>query len=155
MININQSENPTICSNEDNFILQKSDIKSNIFDVLIFARRNINNAMIPDEIKKIAPYSFENCSSLKHVDFSIDSKLNAIDSYAFKNSSLTCIEILPHIIEIHDGAFAFCENLIIVEITGFSQLNSIRKSFFDSSPEIIMFQGNFDTKSININAFPK
>lgn len=42
----------------DSFIIGKSDIKSDNFDILYFARRDIENAIIPPFIKIIAPFAF-------------------------------------------------------------------------------------------------
>lgn len=60
---------------EDQFILGKSSLENDVFDILIFLRRNLSVAKIPDFIETIAPYSFDECCLLSHVGFLGDSKL--------------------------------------------------------------------------------
>lgn len=55
------------------YILSKSDTESDIFDVLIFARRDIVTAKIPSSVKVIACGSFYDCAKLYNVVFNEDS----------------------------------------------------------------------------------
>ena len=50
---------------DDKFIVGKSDPKNDIFDVLIFARKDIKSAVIPSFICNIVPSAFEGCRFLK------------------------------------------------------------------------------------------
>lgn len=77
----------------DDFILKKSKTKNDIFDVIIFARINIEKVIIPSFIKKIAPYAFYNCKKIKQLIFQDDMKLETIEKYAFSNSSIDQIII--------------------------------------------------------------
>ena len=76
---------------DDKYLLGKSSPESDAFDVLLFARRDIEFAYIPSFIKRIGPYSFEKCKSLNIVEISSDSKLEIIDKYAFCFSSVSSI----------------------------------------------------------------
>ena len=53
------------------FIIEKSDSKSDIFDVLIFARRDIKEAVIPSFIKKISQHAFNSCFFLEKITFDV------------------------------------------------------------------------------------
>lgn len=50
----------------EKFIVGKSDEKSDVYDVLYFAPRNIKNVNIPSFIRVIAPYAFDECESIKN-----------------------------------------------------------------------------------------
>ena len=63
---------------DNNFILGKSNQKSEIFDILVFARRDIVNAIIPSFIKQIGPYSFTYCTRTKQPDTEIPFLLSYI-----------------------------------------------------------------------------
>ena len=71
---------------DDQFILGKTDPKSDEFDVLLFARRDIKVANIPSFIKRIGPCAFGKCRKLEEVNFFPDSELeknkfNALNFY--------------------------------------------------------------------------
>lgn len=52
----------------NDFIIGKSDIKSEVFDTLIFSRRDIINATIPSFIKVIGSCAFHLCSELRRIE---------------------------------------------------------------------------------------
>lgn len=103
---VENKKSKNICF-EGNFIVGKSDQKSDIFDVLIFARRDIKLALIPSKIKKIA-------------------------SYAFAYSKIESITISHHINEISEGTFFFCHKLRNIQIPRKSKLKTISKAAFSS-----------------------
>ena len=70
------------------FILGKSNIRNKQYDVLIFAHKDIEVAIIPSFIKRIAQSAFGNCTKLKQIEFEENSQLQVIDEYAFLASSL-------------------------------------------------------------------
>ena len=67
-VGLNSSCNISISPDNHNFmliynniLLGKTDNNSDNFDILVFARRDIEEANIPDYIKIIGPFSFEKC----------------------------------------------------------------------------------------------
>lgn len=71
--------NPRYSFFDNKFIIGKSKIEQDNYDVLVFGVRNIKTALIPSFIEKIGPYVFDYCKQLKTVDFSADSKLSIIE----------------------------------------------------------------------------
>ena len=146
--------NISISSKNKNFkyiyekmIVGKLDKKSDIFDVLVFARRDVDKIEIPFFIKKIESYSFSGCTKLKEIEFSKDSELSTIGKCAFyfnsfKNirvpfqtkilgelafSSCTClkaVEVLSENVEIKNFCFFNCKSLMLIAFP-----NSQRLSF--------------------------
>ena len=117
----------------DKFIIGKSSIEKDDFDVLVFASRDIKKVVIPSFIEIIGAYAFMDCISLSCVDIPHDSKLRIIDKYAFFKSSIIRITIPPQVKSINKGAFSNCQNLRHVEIPSNSELNKIGESAFDHS----------------------
>ncbi|KAK8896976.1 hypothetical protein M9Y10_014906 [Tritrichomonas musculus] len=112
LTNINLSQNNLHFSYyEGKFILGKTDPKSDIYDNLLFAKRDIEKAEIPSFIKKIGPHAFSQCNGLKTVEFPEDTQINSIGKYAFYESSLESILVATHIVEIGSFAFAKCKSL--------------------------------------------
>lgn len=67
--------NPNFMCYNNQFLLGKSDPEKANFDVLIFSVRNIKKAIIPSFIEIISDNAFANCTDLKKIEFSPDSKL--------------------------------------------------------------------------------
>ena len=61
-------------------------------------------------------FSFCFCSELKTVEFQANSQLKIIDDYAFFVSSLESISIPPHVTEIGEMAFGYCEEIKKIEL---------------------------------------
>lgn len=121
----------------DSFIIGKSSLESNIFDIIIVARRNIEKVIIPSFIKKISPYSFFGCCKIKWVEFSQNSELVSIGNNAFAFSSISSIFIPKNVEYIDDSSFGWIKNLQIIEIDENSKLKSI-KNVFNNLGNIIM-----------------
>ena len=97
--------NPIYKNIDDNLIVGKSDPKSDIHDVLVFASRNIKSLIIPPNIK-------------------------IISSFVFAESSIESITISPQIAKICEGAFFSCRKLKKVEILKNSELQIIDQIAF-------------------------
>lgn len=133
-INIFPNKNQNnICFYNENYILGKLDNKSDKFNVLVFARRNIEHAEIPDFIKVIAPFAFHKCVNLKNISFSENSELERIDKSAFSFSSLESILIPLHVFKICESSFSSCFKLKYVKFVDNSELKIIEKSSFACS----------------------
>lgn len=132
--NINiMKENKCFTWYNDQFILGKSDPKSDKFDVLLFARRDIQVANIPSFIKRIGPCAFENCKQIIKLNFLPNSELEKIEFNAFKCSSIQKICIPSHVKKISKSAFELCKNLSHVTFESNSELKSIGKFAFAHS----------------------
>ena len=145
----------------DNLIIGKSDEKSDNFDVLIFANRNIKTVTIPSNIKKIASCSFSHsslqqvsipsnveqicecafswCYNLQRVEIPFDSKLQSINELSFRFSSIQKIFIPSHVKQICDNAFSSCLSLQSIIIPPDSELQSINSLAFAFSSIISIF----------------
>ena len=119
---------------KDQFLLGKSTQESEIFDVLLFARRDIEHAIIPSFITRISSYSFENCCNLTKLEIEENSQLEIICDYAFSNTSIEKISIPPSLTTIQVGAFFECQDLLKVDIPSDSKLQIINDySFYSTS----------------------
>lgn len=115
---------------DDQLIIGKSNIKCDVFDVLLFANRNIRNAIIPFYIKKIGPNAFNECNQLESVTFSDDSHLISIENDAFSKTSIKKIIIPKSVVNIGECAFMNCSNLKNVEFSNNSKLTKMNKNSF-------------------------
>ena len=103
---------------DDKMLIGKKDDKSDICDVLVFVRRDIEEVVIPSFIDVIGPYAFSNskleeivippkvtricecafysCKNLKKVTISQNSSLETIEKNAFLKASISDIQIPSH-----------------------------------------------------------
>lgn len=79
------------------FLLAKSSPESDSYDVLLFARRDVSEVVIPSFIRKIGSFAFNNCEFIKSIVVPEDSKLEIIEKYAFYNSSIEAITISANV----------------------------------------------------------
>lgn len=127
-VTIIPSNEQNVCYYDDKLILGKSDINSDNYDVLIFARRDIIDVEIPTNIKRIAPFAFHEstvrnvfiplhvtyigdhafscCPQLDRFEVSNDSELQTIDEYAFSYSLIRYFSIPSCLLEFKTGIFA-------------------------------------------------
>ena len=64
--------------NEHKYLLKKSSLESDVFDVIVFVPRNIVNAIIPSYIKMINSCAFYQLENLKTITFDQNSSLEII-----------------------------------------------------------------------------
>ncbi|KAK8837448.1 hypothetical protein M9Y10_036445 [Tritrichomonas musculus] len=115
---------------ENKFLLGKSDPNNDIYDILYFARRDIEFALIPSFVTKISNNSFMNCKKLRKIEFQRDSKLKIICDSAFINNGFESITIPRHVVEIEKFAFA-SSKLKRVTFQDNSELKCIQEFAFD------------------------
>lgn len=70
---------------KDELILGKTDENNDVFNAIIFARRDIEKVTIPTFIKKINLHAFSQCNKIKNIE--IPSNVSIIDTNAFNNCS--------------------------------------------------------------------
>lgn len=129
---ISQNNKTLGCIGND-FIVGKSKRNLNDYDLLYFARRDIEYAVIPSTIKRICSFAFHGCNQLKSIQFSNDSQLKYIDQYAFSWASLTKIDVPDNVKKIYQFAFSECPQLETVKFSENSKLQIIKEYAFSSS----------------------
>ena len=145
--------NPCFKSFKDEFIIGKSSLENDVFDLLVFSVRNIIIASIPDFIESIGPYSFEECHRLSCLIFEGKSKLKKIENNAFSLCSLQTVTIPTHLNEI--GPFGFCcSSLTKIEINENSELQTIGEYALEST-RLISFSITRHIKKIGNGAFAR
>ena len=122
----------------NNFLLGKTDLQSDIFDMIYFASRNIRKAIIPANIKKIACKAFYGCHDLDYIDFGVNSELQKIEKFAFGFSNINSIYIPPKVTEIEYYAFSNCEKLEIIELSRSTFNSNEHNLLFDIDNAIFM-----------------
>lgn len=139
---------------DDIFIEGKSDTKSDIFDVLVYVKKDLKKFEIPSSIKVIGPDSFSDCqftelfiplqieticegafngSKLRRIEIPQDSIVTKIGESAFANSMIERIFIPKHVTVISEFTFSECMNLVSVEFHPDSELVIIETNAFNDS----------------------
>lgn len=147
-INVIQNEKQNILFYQNNFIVGKSDIKSDIYDDLIYVSSKLRIAKVPPFIKRIREYAF--CKShaviveipdevetiekdafhnsyLHQIEFSPNTKIKEIKDQTFFRSSIDHICLPSQVTSIGDNAFTFCKIFRHLTIPVNSELKKIGK----------------------------
>lgn len=114
-INLLPSENPSLC-------LYNNEFFNDVFDVLLFAPRNIKRIRIPSFIKRISSCAFEYCIDLISVEFESDSQLEIMEENAFSVISIGSITIPSSVPRIEKSCFDKCSKLKRVDFLPGSRL---------------------------------
>ena len=125
--------NPRYKNYDNDIVIGKTTIDSANYDLLVFCNRNIEALTIPNFIKTICPFSFENCMQLQSVVIPSDSQLRTIDDYAFKSTKIASFEIPCHLNKIGQYAFFNCDELQSIEIPADSELQTIGGFAFEKT----------------------
>lgn len=128
-ISISQKNKNFLYLNES-LIIGKSNPDDNVYDTIIFARRNIEKVNIPSFIKHINSYAFSNCYFFHSIYFSENSELLSIGNGSFLRSVIKEIFIPNHVQIIGSKAFKKCIFLSKVTFSENSELKIIEKSAF-------------------------
>lgn len=103
---------------ENKFLLQKNDT-TNIFDILIFCRRDVERITIPSYIKCIRDHSIADCTKLQSITFEPNSSVDTLCKHAFSSDILLKSVIIPPSVRfVEDDVFQFDRNLEYVEFLG-------------------------------------
>lgn len=126
-----ENKNFIFIDNEKKILAGKMEAKSDTFDNICFACRDIEKVYIQPNILRILPYSFSNCEKLSKIEFDENSRLNIIDSNAFNFCCLLEEITIPvHVRTIGDDAFSKCKKLQKVCFNENCELERIEKSGF-------------------------
>ncbi|KAK8835034.1 hypothetical protein M9Y10_019428 [Tritrichomonas musculus] len=129
-------DNKNYIFDEQRIILGKSYKKSNVFDVVVFACRNIKKVTIQPWIRYIQKYAFQHCNCLQTVNISEDSELERIQDFAFFGSSIKSIIIPKKEKHIECAAFDDCNELRCFEFLG--DVLESRCDLFDSCQNLFL-----------------
>ncbi|KAK8838054.1 hypothetical protein M9Y10_036004 [Tritrichomonas musculus] len=126
LIDIEVSRKNELFSYVDNkYLVGKSDARSDVFDILYYARYDIEEAVIPPQIKIIHNCSFSFHPKLQSVISPTKSNLKRIESLSFFQSTISKL-VLPETLEyIHCDVFHITENLKEIEISEKNKLFSV------------------------------
>ncbi|KAK8896916.1 hypothetical protein M9Y10_014842 [Tritrichomonas musculus] len=114
----------------DGLIIGKTDLKKDIFNTLIFAKRSIQQVVIPSFITRISCDAFNRCNNLTKVEFQENSQLEIIGNSAFNSCTIESIKIPSSVKIIEIEAFMECNFLVNVEFEKNSQLEVIKNNAF-------------------------
>lgn len=101
----------------EQFLLGKSDDKSDTFDILHLARSDIKEAIIPPQIKIVKDCSFYSYKKLKAVIFPDNSETKRIEDSAFYSTPIEKLKISANIEYIGQSNFSNLNNLNDIEVS--------------------------------------
>lgn len=131
-------KNPRYLCIDGKILIGKSYLSNDDYDILFFGARNIVEARIPNCIKAIASYAFENCMKLSRIEFQQNSELRAINTEVFFNSPISSFAIPAHVTSIDENSFFFCQELRIIEIDENTEMRRIHAKRFNQNTIIMI-----------------
>lgn len=147
---------------DDKYLVQKSEDNDDEY-ILIFARRDLETAIIPKDIVKIASKAFYHCTELKTVTFDPDgcilkeigkrafnlckkldkiqpfpATLQIIGPYCFSGlPKLGRVEFLGETLELQEDCFFKCKNLSLASFPNMKTLTLNHKAFHQTSTHFV------------------
>ncbi|KAK8870893.1 hypothetical protein M9Y10_008805 [Tritrichomonas musculus] len=97
-------------------LLGKSNSSSDIFDILYYSRFDIEEVIIPPQIKVLGSFCFDSRKKLKSVIFSEDSELKEIQSFSFYDSTIEHLVLPANDINFDDSSFTGALEIKEIEI---------------------------------------
>jgi hypothetical protein len=110
---------------------------------------------IPDTVKEIKPYAFQNCTGIISVGFGDNSQLSAIDDEAFSScSSLVEFYVPDNVTDVGQNAFDSCYSLQRVDFP--NGISAIGSGTFDNCTQLedIYFNGNTKDDISSMTDYP-
>lgn len=127
---------------DSKMIIGKSDSKSEDYDILVFARRDIEIAVIPSFIKRISSSAFSDCRNLREIKITEDSQLISIGKNAFSFSKITYFTIPRMMEDLEDDWCSYLSNLTVISISEGNQ----NFKFLDDKKRIVLGKSNKEDK---------
>lgn len=118
---------------DNKILIGKTNNNCDKFDKILFARRDIEVAVIPSFIKKICHSAFCECKKLRMIVFSENSELESIGNFAFADSALVKLTLPFHVKELGENAFNNCGKLKNLYFQENSELKTICEYAFSNS----------------------
>lgn len=100
---------------DNQFLVGKSDENNRTYDILYYLRYDIEEAIIPPQIKTITRYSLSSHINLKTIIFKSKSKITKIED-VLSDNQITKLVLPPSIEKISDDDFKNVPNLIDISI---------------------------------------
>lgn len=146
---------------DHNYLVGKKN-DSQVFNIILFARRNIENITIPKTIRFIRERAFQNCTKLESISFEPDSTLEKIDNYSFENcNSLKTIQSIPESVKtVGSGCFYHAIKLQSIEFLSsrvdihdrcFSECPALSHVSCPNATEVIIHTSVFNEVSKNFS----
>ena len=130
---------------DNKYLLQKSQDASDDFYILQFASNDIEEAVIPAQVKTIGSIAFFNRTKLKTVVTPPNSKLECINGAAFEMCPLEKLEATSKSIVIKNYCFLSCKNLSVLSFPNAEQIE-LGKDILKSAPEKVKILVKRDAK---------
>lgn len=121
-------ENKNFKYYDHKYLLGKSSEKSDTFDVLYFARSDIQNAIIPSEVQILSNQSFYSHKQLKSIVFTEDSQLKNIKRAIFYEAPIEKLVLPSSVEEIEENCFDCVRSLINIEVSPKNKIFSVFKN---------------------------
>lgn len=99
-----------------------------------FSDSDIEKLIVPNAVKKLGGFAFEDCKELREVVFEPDSRLEIIREWCFRECALEKIVIPKSVREIGQNAFRFCKNLRSLVFEEGSRLEHVGKNVLADTP---------------------
>ncbi|KAK8841019.1 hypothetical protein M9Y10_027856 [Tritrichomonas musculus] len=150
-----KNENYKYLDDAQKIIVTKSDKSTDVFDVIVFVSRDIEEVTIPSYIKRIHSFAFQECRKLKKIEFQENSELHSIGLYSFSSTNIAKITIPKSVEFIEDSAFALCHSLEDVVFEKESKLQAIPYGLFSCSRNLqkVEIPDDSSIRYIGENAF--
>lgn len=126
LINVSIHPNNKSISKKNKMLFGKTEENVDSFDAILFAERNIECVIIPENIKEIRAFSFSGCDNIEEFKIMELSQLSSIDKEAFSYSNITSISIPPTVKKIKKNAFFECRSLVSIDIPQSSKLDLLK-----------------------------
>ena len=134
-------------------IAGKTDPQSPVFDLLIYACRDVQNANIPASIRHISSYAFQGCKNLQTLQFAAGSSINTLGDRCFcECESLLHVSLPAGLQKYGEFIFRECESLqtfdfldreIYIDIEFFGGCRNLNVINCPNATKIIYDKGSF------------
>ena len=103
---------------------------TNIGDYAFSGKSTLTSVTFPASLIRIGGWSFLSCTSLTSLAFADNSKLETIDSYAFRGTAISKLDLPASVTSIKDAAFYECASLTYLTFADNSKLEMIAEDAF-------------------------
>lgn len=131
-----KNKNFLLLENQQKVLLCKSNPHQDIFDVILFACRNIRSVFIPRYIKRIGSSAFNECNFLSEIEFENDSEIESFGENAFVGTAIINFLIPQTVVKFEKSCFSCCSYLFSFE--ALNEIITFTKKIFSDSRELTL-----------------